>query len=117
MPFGPEFSFIARVKVENTGPVVGSEVVQIYVTPSSTTKLTHPMRSLKGFTKVKDVNPGQSVVVEVKLDKYALSYWCTVEGRWKIEKGTYHVIVGANAEDVKMTAMVDVTHEAYWDGL
>jgi hypothetical protein len=47
--------FCATVTVKNTGQVTGSEVVQIYVTPSSTTKLTHPVRSLRGYAKAKDL--------------------------------------------------------------
>lgn len=108
---------MARVKVENTGPLVGSEVVQIYVTPSSNAKLTHPVRALKGFTKVRDLEPGQSVIAEVNLDKYALSHWCSVEHHWKIEKGTYTIVVGANAEDVAMTEKVEVYREVHWNGL
>ena len=109
--------FCATVTVKNTGNVTGSEIVQVYVTPSSSTKLTHPVRSLRGFAKAKDIKPGESVKVDVKMDKYALSYWCTVENRWKIEKGTYGVIVGASAESIDLQGEVVVPKETYWDGL
>lgn len=116
-PTGDELEFCATVKVTNTGAVAGSEIVQIYVTPCSTTQLTHPIRSLRGFGKARDLKPGDSVDVEVKLNKYALSYWCTVESRWKIEKGTYSVIVGSSAESVDLQEEITVPKETYWDGL
>lgn len=116
-PAGPELSFVASVKVENTGRVKGSEVVQIYVTPSSTTKLMHPVRRLAGYNKAHNIAPGTSVRVDVRLDKYALSYWCVLENRWKIEKGVYGVAVCAGADDVCLTAQVEITREKFWDGL
>lgn len=116
-PSGPEFTFSAKVTVQNTGSVVGSEVVQIYVSPSSTTKLTHPVYSLRGFAKAKDVQPGKCVEVEVTLDKYALSYWCDVRNQWKIEAGTYKVMVGVSAEKMILTNEVNVEKENYWNGL
>ena len=116
-PSGPEHTFAAKVKVQNTGSVVGSEVVQIYVSPSSTTKLTHPTYALRGFAKAKDVQPGKSVELEVALDKYALSYWCDVRNHWKIEKGTYKVMVGVSAEKMVLTSEIEVKKECYWNGL
>jgi beta-glucosidase len=116
-PTGSDLSFTATVKVQNTGDVVGSEVVQIYVTPSSTTKLTHPVCALRGYSKAKDVKPGELREVEVKMDKYALSYWCAVQKRWKIEAGTYGVILGRSSEDVLLQAEVKVENETFWDGL
>ncbi|KAG8854733.1 hypothetical protein FRB91_003186 [Serendipita sp. 411] len=116
-PSGSEMSFTATVKVENTGPVIGSEVVQVYVTPSSSTKLTHPVRSLRGYTKAHNIPPGGSTTVKVHLDKYALSYWCIVENRWKIEKGKYTVIIGTCAEDTVLSQDIVLEKESFWDGL
>ncbi|KAG8814210.1 hypothetical protein FRC17_001247 [Serendipita sp. 399] len=116
-PSGPNLAFTATVTVKNSGNVKGSEVVQIYLTPSSSTQLTHPVRSLRGFAKVRDLNPGESAKAEVKLDKYALSYWCVVEKRWKIEKGTYTVVLGKDSETVLLQAELVVPKQVYWDGL
>lgn len=105
------------MKVTNIGKVVGSEVVQIYVTPSSTTVLSHPIRTLRGFGRAKDLSPGDSAIVEVSLDKQALSYWCVVEERWKIEAGTYGVIVGSDAATIKLQAEIKVNRETFWQGI
>jgi beta-glucosidase len=87
------------------------------VTPSSTAKLTHPLWSLRGYGKARDLAPGDSVDVQVNLDKYALSYWCTMENRWKIEKGEYGVLVGASSEDIKISANVEVAKDIFWEGI
>ncbi|KAG8761181.1 hypothetical protein FRC14_006230 [Serendipita sp. 396] len=116
-PSGPDMAFTATVEVKNTGTTTGSEIVQVYLTPSSSTRLTHPVRSLRGFTKVRDLKPGECAKAEVKMDKYALSYWCIVEKRWKIEKGTYTVLVGKDAENVLLQTELVVPNQMYWDGL
>lgn len=116
-PSGSDMNFVARVHVQNTGGRVGSEVVQIYVTPSSESKASHPVRSLRGYGKTHDLAPGESVEVEVKLDKLALSMWDAPHNCWKIEKGTYTVIVGRSAENVLLSQQIQVTKEQFWNGL
>lgn len=116
-PLGPDLQFYATVTVQNTGGVTGSEIVQIYVTPSSETKLTHPVRSLRGYGKARNLEAGHSVKVQVNLDKYALSYWCLVQNRWKVERGTYQVILGTSSENVILQSEVKVPKEIFWDGL
>lgn len=85
-----------KLTLANTGPVAGSEVVQVYVAPSSKNgSLTmHPMRALKGFKKVA-LEAGESKDVEIVLDaKSALSYWDTAISKWRIEKGQYTFSIG-----------------------
>jgi len=53
----------------------------------------------------------------VKPDKYALSYWCTVEKRWKIESGTYTLFVGTSSVDLPLFADILAEKQTYWDGL
>ena len=116
-PSGLEMSFVARVRVQNTGGRPGSEVVQIYVTPCSESKATHPVRSLRGYGRTHELAPGESVNVEVKLDKLALSYWNAPHNSWRLEKGQYTVIVGRCADDVLLSQDIEVTKEQYWNGL
>jgi beta-glucosidase len=60
---------------------------------------------------------GQLQTIEVKLDKYALSYWCTVEKRWKIESGIHTLFVGTSSVDLPLMAGVLVEKQTYWDGI
>ncbi|KAK6189354.1 hypothetical protein LQW54_013349 [Pestalotiopsis sp. IQ-011] len=84
----------------NTWPVAGSEVVQVYVAPSSkngssdTSLSMHPMRALKGLKKVA-LEAGESKEIEIILDaKSALSYWDTTNSKWRIEKVQYTFSIG-----------------------
>ncbi|KAH6899145.1 beta-glucosidase [Coprinopsis sp. MPI-PUGE-AT-0042] len=92
-----EVSVPVSVTITNTGAVAGSEVVQVYTTVPSDAHhfggLTHPKYQLKGFSKVKDLQPGEKRKVEVTLDKYAVSHWSEVLDTWVVQKGSYGVTV------------------------
>jgi beta-glucosidase len=81
----------------NTGPVIGSEAVQLYVTLPDTSELSHPPLQLKAFKKVKSLKPGAKEQVVLKLDKYAVSYWDERIDRWVVERGEYGVRVGGSS--------------------
>lgn len=104
------------VKITNTGSVVGSEVVQIYVTlPKG--HLTHPQNQLRAFQKVKDLAPGSMAEVELVLDKYAVSYWDDVIGRWRADRGEYVVKVGGSSDKIEREARFEVGRALEWTGL
>ena len=82
------------VKLSNTSPTyAGKEVVQLYVVPPSTTRLSRPPKELKAFSKV-FLGSGGSKTVSLTLDKVSLSYWDDRENCWVAEKGMYGVMVG-----------------------
>lgn len=114
-----EFSLTAKVTVSNTGPVSGSEIVQLYVTLPSTSELTHPPLMLKAFAKVKDLLPGTSQVVTLSLDKYAVSYWEERISRWIVESGEYLVRVGKSSapEDLTLGTTFTIAKGFEWNGL
>lgn len=94
---------VVKLTLANTGSVAGSEVVQVYVAPSSKSdsvdslQRMHPMRVLKGFKKVA-LKAGESAGVEIILPaKSALSYWNTATSKWRIAKGAYTISIGSGA--------------------
>lgn len=107
------------VKITNTGSIVGSEVVQLYITlPKG--HLTHPEKQLRAFRKVKDLGPGMTAEVELVLDKYAVSYWDDVaagEASWRADKGTYVVRVGGSSDKLVKEATFEVGRAFEWIGL
>ncbi|KAF8577032.1 glycoside hydrolase family 3 protein [Ramaria rubella] len=114
---GASFTVTITAEVTNTGPVAGSEVVQLYTSFPSTSELTHPPRSLKAFAKVR-LEPGQSKTVQFVLDKYAVSYWEERIQCWLAEAGVYTVHVGTSSEDVNTRAATFVVHKDFeWSGL
>ena len=83
------------VQVKNTGSFPGHEVVQVYVVPPASEKTWRPARELKGYEKVW-VLPGKSETVEISLDqKHAFSYWDEEINKWRLEPGTYRLVVGS----------------------
>lgn len=114
-----DISITATLTVTNTGSVAGTEVVQLYTTLPTTSELTHPPLQLKAFAKVRDLAPGKSETVTLKLDKYAVSYWEERISRWVVESGEYLVRVGTSSapEDLSLSAKVVIKKGFEWNGL
>lgn len=87
------------VTVKNTGKVAGKEVVQLYIKDNKSS-LPRPVKELKSFDKV-SLNPGEEKVVTFTIDKSALSYYDDKKQGWVAEKGTFEVLIGASATDIK----------------
>jgi beta-glucosidase len=118
------FTATASVTVTNTGSVVGSETVQLYVEPlvaapsaSPSTGYLHPRQLLKGFAKAKDIQPGKSATVKITLDKNAVSYWDDVINKWVCDKGEYGIQVGSSSEDMRLKASLKIDETFEWLGL
>ncbi|KAI0075819.1 putative beta-glucosidase from glycoside hydrolase family GH3 [Panus rudis PR-1116 ss-1] len=102
--------------VKNTGAVAGSEVVQVYITLPDI-GLSTPRLQLRGFTKLKDLAPGEVRTATVKLDKYAVSYWDEESNAWKAKAGTYGVSVGRSSNDILLVGEFELKQEFTWSGL
>ena len=103
----------------NTGSVIGSEAVQLYVTLPAVAECTHPPLQLKAFEKVRDLQAGASTEVTLKLDKYAVSYWDEKYSTWNVDKGVYTVRVGGSSakESLALSARFKVPKAFTWNGL
>lgn len=111
-----DFSVEISLSVTNSGPVVGSEVAQVYVSlPKG--HLTHPLQQLRAFKKVKDITPGETEDVKLTLDKYAVSYWDDVINRWRADKGVYTVRVGGSSDKTEEETTFEVEKAFEWTGL
>ncbi|KAI0265209.1 beta-glucosidase [Gloeopeniophorella convolvens] len=102
--------------VKNTGSIAGSEVAQLYIAWPSSSALTHPPLTLKAFSKV-SLDAGASQLVELHLDKYAVSSWYESLGRWAVETGSYKVSVGPSSQVLPQTATLAVEKGFEWNGL
>ncbi|KAJ7070143.1 beta-glucosidase [Mycena amicta] len=111
-----EVELTVSLKIANTGTVAGSEVAQVYVTLPQTSALTHPPLQLKGFAKV-HLAPGESEVVSIALDKYAVSYWEERFSTWVVEKGEYVVRVGSSSDQLALRASFVLDKGFEWRGL
>ncbi|KAK1216167.1 hypothetical protein PQX77_021220 [Marasmius sp. AFHP31] len=113
------------VVIKNNGAVTGSEVVQITISDPDK-GITHP-KMQRGFTKAKDLKPGESHKVQVVLDKCAVSYWDSFsesstimsKGVWKVDGGEYGVHVGFECNKVKLEGKITINEDEsfVWSGL
>lgn len=89
------------LKVKNTGKVEGSEVVQLYIKDVKST-VDRPLKELKGFKKV-NLSPGEEKVVELTIDKKALSFFDPNTKEWIAESGEFEVLIGSSSQEIKLT--------------
>jgi beta-glucosidase len=112
-----DVSLIVSVTITNSGSLAGSEVVQLYITMPTTSELSHPPLMLKTFAKVYDLKPGKSEKVELRLDKYAVSYWEERISKWVVEKGLYGVKVGSSSDRLLLAGTFQITEVFEWNGV
>ena len=95
--------FEARITVTNTGSVAGREVVELYVSAPAG-GLEKPARELRAFAKTKELQPGESQTLTMKVDHYGIASFNEAASAWEAPAGTYKIAFGASVEDIKATA-------------
>ena len=119
-----------EVPVSNIGDRAGAEVVQCYVAPVAP-RLTRPAKELKAFAKVR-LEPGESTVVTLALDRRAFAYWdpgspehadlksrrpfmarggrdATAPGPgWRVDPGRYELHIGRSSADTAQVVRLDL---------
>lgn len=97
-------SITVSVDVVNIGEYPGREVVQIY-TASPKGTLEKPAIELRGYTKTKELSPGEGVSVEVS---FAIADMASFDdtgvtgfpGAWVLEQGMYQIYAGKSAREL-----------------
>ncbi|HEX4722770.1 MAG TPA: glycoside hydrolase family 3 C-terminal domain-containing protein [Pseudonocardiaceae bacterium] len=98
--------FTVHVELRNTGQRPGREVVQVYLARLDTS-VDRPMRWLAGYTAVTALS-GAVVSATVTVAPTAVRHWSTADGEWRIEPGTYEVLVGRSAGDLPLRGSVTI---------
>ena len=95
------------VSIKNTGSVSGKEVAQVYVTAPKG-QLEKPVHELKAFGKTRELRPGESQTLTMKMQKRDLASFDEAGSQWLVEAGTYTFSVGASSRDIrgKVTANI-----------
>jgi beta-glucosidase len=86
--------------VTNTGNFDAAEVVQIYVGEDNPC-VARPAKELKGYDKV-FIPKGESAVVTVRLPRSAFAFYDVDIHDWRINPGTFTIMVGASSQDIKL---------------
>jgi beta-glucosidase len=95
-----------NLKVENTGPIAGTETVQAYV-GNLPTKLPTAPKALAGWSKV-DLQPGETQDVIIQLNPESLSYWDVKTNGWVMPNGMVPIYIGSSSEDIRLTGKIQV---------
>ncbi|WP_329378316.1 glycoside hydrolase family 3 C-terminal domain-containing protein [Streptomyces sp. NBC_01716] len=95
-----------RVRLCNTGPRRGREVVQVYLARPDTA-VDRPVRALAGYAAV-EAGPGEEAVVTVRLGARALSHWSTEHGRWESEPGKFTLLAGSSSGELPLRTALTV---------
>lgn len=93
----------ASITITNTGKRAGKEVVQLYASAPAG-GLEKPARELKAFAKTRELQPGQSETVTMKLSLYDLASYNEATQSWETAAGKYAIQFGANVEDIRATS-------------
>lgn len=97
---------VVRVRLRNRGRRRGREVVQLYLSrPGSAVE--RPGRWLGGWAAV-EAAPGESVEVDVAVDRWALRHWDVGAHAWALEPGGFDVSIGRSVADLRLTTTVEV---------
>ncbi|KAJ5110082.1 hypothetical protein N7532_002727 [Penicillium argentinense] len=96
--------------VANTGHRDGSEVVQVYVSPSTRIRergLVSFPKTLAGFSKVMvPVSESRDVSIEIQSDEFR---WYDEDiGAWRIDPGSYQCFVGTSVKDIHCCLAVEI---------
>ena len=105
--------FEASVKVTNTGAVAGKEVVQLYVSAPAG-GLDKPVRELKAYAKTRELQPGESEVVTLKVDGYGLASFNEATSAWETAAGDYTLAFGASSRDLRATVPFTLAEAKAW---
>jgi len=87
------------VDIKNTGQREGGEIVQLYIS-DSTSSLPRPPRELKEFRKVK-LAPNKTERVNFQLNKDAFSFYDPKQEKWIFEAGKFEILIGASSGDIR----------------
>jgi beta-glucosidase len=124
---------LVRVRVTNTGPRSGGEVVQLYVEPVSPS-VVRPPKELKAFAKVW-LESGQSATVTLGLTDRAFAHWAPDPGPydaikerqqrstisiapaateqppkgWHVEPGEYRLHIGRSSADISHVVALTIS--------
>ncbi len=105
----PAGELLATVEIENTGPLAGVAIPQLYVSFPET-GARRPVKQLAGFARVA-LEPGERREVTIPVRIPDLAYFDTSSGGWVVVEGEYQARVGPHAGDLPLSASFSVAGE------
>jgi beta-glucosidase len=105
-----KFQLAVSVDIQNTGPVKGDEVVQLYVkAPESS--VIQPAKKLRKFKRV-TLDKGRTKKVTFVLSNEDFAYWSEKKKEWYIKPGQFEIQIGSSSTDIKLKGLITASHSA-----
>jgi beta-glucosidase len=82
------------------------ETAQIYIEDVESS-VPRPIKELKAFKKV-ELHNGESVMIQVELNKHAFAFWNPKTKDWYVEKGKFVIHVGAASNDIRLSKEIAI---------
>ncbi len=96
--------FTMKASVTNTGNYKGKEVVQLYISKPQG-KLGNPAKELAAFVKTRELQAGETQLIELHCELSALAAYDDLgkvqKSAYVLEKGDYRFYVGTSVRDVE----------------
>lgn len=105
-------TYTIAVEVKNTGNYAGKEVVQLYVSAPDRVQNNKPEKELKAFAKTRELKPGETETVKLKVKATDLASYDEATSSWVVDAGTYQFLIGASSRDIKATLQAEVAASA-----
>ena len=102
----PQGQIIASIKVTNSGPREGDEVVQLYVHEVKPC-VQRPAEELRGFQRV-HLKPGESTIVTLTVPGKNLAFYDETVHGFRVRPGRFEIFVGAASDDIRAKAGFEV---------
>jgi beta-glucosidase len=99
---------LVGLDVTNTGTVDADEVVQIYVNKTGSVYEKRAHLQLKGFARLSVVH-GTTEHVAIPIKASDLKIWNPATGAWVLEPGTYTIMAGASAKDIRLVTPLTIS--------
>ncbi|KAF5018942.1 hypothetical protein F66182_9058 [Fusarium sp. NRRL 66182] len=95
--------YTVTATITNTGNATSDEIPQLYVSLGGENE---PVRVLRGFDRLEDVAPGQSVKFNAQLTRRDLSNWDSASQNWVITDHAKTVYVGSSSRNLPLSAQL-----------
>ena len=93
--------------------MAGKEVVELYVSAPEG-GLEKPACELKAFGKTKELQPGESETLTLKVSAYELASFNEAASAWEAAAGKYSVHFGASVADIRCTVPFTLKKAQNW---
>ena len=95
------------VKVTNTGKISGKDVVELYVAAPQG-ELDKPVKELKAYAKTRELQPGESQLVTLKVKNSELASYDESASAWVTDAGHYDFMLGSSSRDIRATLCAEI---------